>query len=130
MQADLIAEPDDIAIAFGTDEPDAAETIEALALARERGCQTIAFSRCGAEWEFEPPSEDPFVRQELAETLYHVLWELVHVFFEHRGLLEGREAGPGPRHRRVQLPLSVPLRGRDRPRGGDRGRPLECRDEG
>jgi D-sedoheptulose 7-phosphate isomerase len=23
-----------------------------------------------------------------------VLWELVHVFFEHRGLLEGREAGP------------------------------------
>jgi D-sedoheptulose 7-phosphate isomerase len=32
------------------------------------------------------------VRQELVETLYHVLWELVHVFFEHRGLLEGREA--------------------------------------
>ena len=24
------------------------------------------------------------------ETLYHVLWELVHVFFDHRGLLEGR----------------------------------------
>ena len=30
------------------------------------------------------------MRQELAETAYHVLWELVHVFFEHRGLLEGR----------------------------------------
>jgi len=30
------------------------------------------------------------VRQELVETAYHVLWELVHVFFEHRGLLEGR----------------------------------------
>ena len=27
------------------------------------------------------------------ETLYHVLWELVHVFFEHRGLLAGRTAG-------------------------------------
>ena len=40
------------------------------------------------------PSEDPFVAQELVETLYHVLWELVHVFFEHRGLLEGREARP------------------------------------
>jgi len=93
-QAELIAEPHDIAIAFGTDEPDGGETIEALAVAKGRGCQTIAFSRCGAEWEFEPPSEDPFVRQELAETLYHVLWELVHVFFEHRGLLEGREAGP------------------------------------
>ena len=23
-----------------------------------------------------------------------MLWELVHVFFDHRGLLEGREAGP------------------------------------
>ena len=33
-------------------------------------------------------------RQELVETLYHVLWELVHVFFEHRGLLEGRDARP------------------------------------
>jgi D-sedoheptulose 7-phosphate isomerase len=93
-QAELIARPEDIAIAFGTDEPDAAETIEALRLAGQRGCQTIAFSPCGADWEFEPPSEDPFIRQELAETLYHVLWELVHVFFEHRGLLQGREAGP------------------------------------
>ena len=93
-QLDLIAEPDDIVIAFGTDEDGAGETVEALRTARERGCQTIAFSECGAEWEFEPPAEDPFVRQELAETLYHVLWELVHIFFEHRGLLEGREAGP------------------------------------
>jgi D-sedoheptulose 7-phosphate isomerase len=93
-QVDLVAEPNDIAIAFGTDEPDGTEAVEALALAARRGCQTIAFSPCGAEWEFEPPSQDPFVRQELAETLYHVLWELVHVFFEHRGLLEGREAGP------------------------------------
>jgi D-sedoheptulose 7-phosphate isomerase len=31
----------------------------------------------------EPPVDDPFVRQELAETAYHVLWELVHVFLEH-----------------------------------------------
>src|SRR5919197_396596 len=44
----------------------------------------------GTEWDLDPPSDDPFVRQELAETAYHVLWELVHVFFEHRGLLEGR----------------------------------------
>ena len=34
------------------------------------------------------------MRQELAETLYHLLWELVHVFFDHRGLLEGRDARP------------------------------------
>jgi D-sedoheptulose 7-phosphate isomerase len=40
----------------------------------------------------ETPDDDPFVRQELAETVYHVLWELVHVFFEHLG---GSEAGAG-----------------------------------
>ena len=86
---DLALEPDDIAIAFGDD----GEVAAALALARERGCLTIAFAPGGAEWEFPPPAGDPSVRQELVETLYHLLWELVHVFFEHRGLLEGREAG-------------------------------------
>jgi D-sedoheptulose 7-phosphate isomerase len=87
-QVDLVAEPDDIAIAFGED----AELVAAVAGARVRGCLTLAFAPTGAEWEFHPPSDDPFVRQELAETLYHLLWELVHVFFEHRGLLEGRTA--------------------------------------
>jgi D-sedoheptulose 7-phosphate isomerase len=85
----LIVETDDIVIAFG--EPsDGPELGAALASARERGALTIAFAPLGAEWVLEPPSDDPFVRQELAETTYHVLWELVHVFFEHRGLLEGR----------------------------------------
>jgi D-sedoheptulose 7-phosphate isomerase len=85
----LTAESDDIVIAFG--EPaDGPELPTALAAARARGCLTIAFSALGAEWELEPPASDPFVRQELVETAYHVLWELVHVFFEHRGLLEGR----------------------------------------
>jgi D-sedoheptulose 7-phosphate isomerase len=88
-QVDLIAARDDVAMAFGAEE-DGGEAAHALAVARARGCLTIAFCHCGAEWEFPPPSTDPFVRQELIETLYHVLWELVHVFFEHRGLLEGR----------------------------------------
>jgi D-sedoheptulose 7-phosphate isomerase len=88
-QLDLIAEPDDIVIAF---EADAPQTAAAAALARSRGCMTIAFAPSEAEFLFEPPAADPAVRQELVETLYHVLWELVHVFFEHRGLLEGRSA--------------------------------------
>ena len=67
----LLAEPGDILITFG---------------------ETGVVVSCGEEWEFNPPSKDPAVRQELVETLYHVLWELVHVFFDHRGLLEGREA--------------------------------------
>ena len=84
----LTTEPGDIAIAFGSD----ADTAAAVEAARLRGCLTIAFERVGAEWELEPPVADALVRQELAETAYHVLWELVHVFFEHRGLLGA--AGP------------------------------------
>ena len=85
-QVSLLAEPDDIVVAF--------DSTPAMGLARECGCLTLAFAPAGAEWEFEPPAGDPYVRQELAETLYHVLWELVHVFFDHRGLLEGRAARP------------------------------------
>jgi D-sedoheptulose 7-phosphate isomerase len=91
-QLELIARPQDIAIAFLDGEEDPAGAARALARARERGCLTIAFADLGAEWEFEPPGEDDPVRQELVETLYHVLWELVHVFFDHRGLLAGRDA--------------------------------------
>jgi D-sedoheptulose 7-phosphate isomerase len=90
-QMALVAEPDDIAIAFEAEDP---ETARALAVARERGALTVAFAPAGAEWELAPPGADPFVAQELVETAYHVLWELVHVFFEHRGLLEGRAAAP------------------------------------
>jgi D-sedoheptulose 7-phosphate isomerase len=90
-QIALLAQPDDIAIAFGADD-DGGEAASALARARARGCLTIAFSPAGAEYEFEPPSDDPYTRQELVETLYHLLWELVHVFFDHRGLLAGRDA--------------------------------------
>ncbi|MGH2761651.1 MAG: SIS domain-containing protein [Thermoleophilaceae bacterium] len=88
-QAELMCRADDVAIGFDSG------AAGALAVARERGCLTIAYEPLGAEWEFEPPSADPFVRQELAETHYHLLWELCHVFFEHRGLLEGREVRRG-----------------------------------
>ena len=84
-QVTLLAAPDDIVIGF---EADDGATAEALAYATVRGCLTIAFVPAGAEWELEPASSDPFVGQELVETLYHLLWELVHVFFEHPGVLE------------------------------------------
>jgi D-sedoheptulose 7-phosphate isomerase len=80
----LLAEPRDIVIAFG--EPaDGPHLAAAVGEMRRRGCLTIAFSGLGAEWAFEPPTGDPFSRQELVETTYHLLWELVHVFFEHQG---------------------------------------------
>jgi D-sedoheptulose 7-phosphate isomerase len=85
-----LARPDDVAIAYG----EGAAVAAAVRDARAAGCLTVAFTPVGAEWELIPPSADPFVAQELAETAYHVLWELVHVFFEHRGLLRGRAAEP------------------------------------
>ncbi len=85
-QVELLCRPDDIVLAFGGDP----ETARAIRLARERGALTLAFQALGAEQQFIP-DEDADTAQELVETLYHVLWELVHVFFDHRGLLEGRD---------------------------------------
>jgi D-sedoheptulose 7-phosphate isomerase len=93
-QVDSLARSGDIVIAFLGEPDDAGEMARVMALARERDCLTIAFAKLGADWEFEPPGEDSYVSQELIETLYHVLWELVHVFFEHRGLLADRDPRP------------------------------------
>ena len=88
-QLGAVAEADDVVIGFG-----AGEVSGPLGSARELGCMTIGFEPGLGEWDFPPPGDDPAIRQELTETLYHVLWELVHVFFEHRGLLTGRSEGP------------------------------------
>jgi D-sedoheptulose 7-phosphate isomerase len=85
----LKAREQDIVLAFGEadDRPALAAALDA---ARERGSLTVAFAPLGADWVIEPPVLDPFIRQELVETVYHVVWELSHVFFDHRGLLAGR----------------------------------------
>jgi D-sedoheptulose 7-phosphate isomerase len=83
-----LARPEDIVIMFDAEA-------DVIPVAVACGCLTIGFAACPAEWVFSPPSEDPSIRQELVETLYHVLWELVHVFFEHRGLLSGRSERRG-----------------------------------
>jgi D-sedoheptulose 7-phosphate isomerase len=75
--AGLVIEPGDMLMAFGHG------TEEAVAVARARGALVV---------ELAPPFPDPHVRQELAETAYHVLWELVHVFLEHS---ERSSAGAG-----------------------------------
>ncbi len=69
-----------------------ADEAELLVDARRRGLMTIAMTGNGtgveADFVFAVPSDDPVIVQEIQETAYHVLWELVHVFFEHPGLLE------------------------------------------
>jgi D-sedoheptulose 7-phosphate isomerase len=72
-----LAEAGDIVFGFGSG------VAGALGLARERGCLTISFGDAEAEWRLVPEVADPFVAQELVETTYHLVWELVHVFFEH-----------------------------------------------
>src|SRR3954469_7199408 len=88
--AGLLAGPDDVAMAFGQGPGVTA----AVGAAAATGCLTVAFTPVGAAWEFEVPTTDPLVAQEQVETTYHVLWELVHVFFDHRGLLTGRAERP------------------------------------
>jgi D-sedoheptulose 7-phosphate isomerase len=90
----LLAREEDVVLAFGETE-DRVGLAAALDAARMRGSLTVAFAPLGADWVIQPPSLDPFVRQELVETVYHVVWELSHVFFEHRGLLAGRTARRG-----------------------------------
>lgn len=85
-QLRVLAEPGDVLLALATTEAEPARA--ALAAARERGARTLALvGGDGNGWEadhvFAVPSDDPFLVQETHETLYHVLWELVHVFLEH-----------------------------------------------
>jgi D-sedoheptulose 7-phosphate isomerase len=72
--------------------PEADEAVErTLRAARKRGALTFALTGEVGEYSFAPPDEDPFVCQEVFELLYHVLWETVHVYFEHRE--QGHDVG-------------------------------------
>jgi D-sedoheptulose 7-phosphate isomerase len=62
-----------------------------LRAAREQGALTFALTGEVGEYSFAPPDPDPFVVQEVFEVLYHVLWETVHVYFEHRE--QGHDVG-------------------------------------
>jgi D-sedoheptulose 7-phosphate isomerase len=85
-----LARPGDIALLL-VHGGAGAEDRELMADARRRGLLTIAMTgdgeRVEADYWFAVPAGDPAVVQEVQETAYHELWELVHVFFEHPGLL-------------------------------------------
>jgi D-sedoheptulose 7-phosphate isomerase len=92
--------PEDIALGMihGADDPGVRPVAAALKQATALGMLTIGLGTSDtaageADLLFGVPSDDPFLVQEVHETLYHVLWELVHVFFEHKGLLEDRPRG-------------------------------------
>lgn len=101
QQLEVLARPEDIILGMvhGPADPGAGAVAAGLRAAEKEGCLTVWLGAPGlgdeqaGEHRFEVPSDDPIVVQEVHETLYHVLWELVHVYFEHKGLLEDRRAG-------------------------------------
>ena len=90
-QLRVLAEPADIAMAVSRDG--AAPAVRAaLAEARGLGLLTVALTgndggRLVADHLLVVESDDPETVQEIHVTMYHILWELVHVFLERPGLL-------------------------------------------
>jgi D-sedoheptulose 7-phosphate isomerase len=94
-----LARPEDIALGVAADDRSPA-VLRGLETAASRGLLTVAL--VGGTTALDGPlatspavdhivparSDDPRVVKELQVTTYHVLWELVHVFFEQPGLLD------------------------------------------
>jgi D-sedoheptulose 7-phosphate isomerase len=92
-QLRLLGRPQDMAMGFfavgnGRD----ANVLSALAEAKEMGLLTLGLTngsvaQLNLDFCFAVPDDDLMIVQETHETVYHILWELVHIFFEHEGLL-------------------------------------------
>ena len=90
-----LAAPQDIALGISADG-NCATVLAGLATAKGKGLLTIALAGGdGGALKRSPAVDhllvaaatDPRVVKELQVTIYHVLWELVHVFFEQPGVL-------------------------------------------
>jgi D-sedoheptulose 7-phosphate isomerase len=94
-QLRYLAQPADIALGISADG-NCPAVLAGLCAARDLGMLTIGLAGGDggaiAAWPaidhlILAPSSDPRVVKELHVTAYHVLWELVHVFFEQPGVL-------------------------------------------
>ena len=93
-QLKVLARPQDIALGFSQDGNDAS-ILTGLDEAQHMGLLTLGLSggeggqlaQMPVDFHFIVQASDPLVIQETHETLYHILWELVHIFFEHEGML-------------------------------------------
>ncbi|HTZ92122.1 MAG TPA: SIS domain-containing protein [Streptosporangiaceae bacterium] len=94
-QLRYLATPADIALGIAADG-NCASVLAGLLTANELGMLTIALvggdggaiAACPAvDHVLVTRSPDPRIVKELQVTAYHVLWELVHVFFEQPGVL-------------------------------------------
>jgi D-sedoheptulose 7-phosphate isomerase len=94
-QIRFLADPADIALGISVDGH-SASVLAGLQAAAELGLLTIALAggdngplmnSKAVDHLLVAASSDPRVVKELHVTLYHLLWELVHVFFEQPGVL-------------------------------------------
>lgn len=92
-QLGQLAEPGDIAFGISADG-NCPSVLAGLALAREAGLLTVALTgqdggaiaaHSVADHLLIARSADPRVIKEIHVTMYHLLWELVHVFIEQGG---------------------------------------------
>ncbi len=90
-----LAAPQDIALGVSSDGR-CANVLRGLEVGKELGLLTIALTGGGGGEIARSPavdhalvaaSSDPLVVKEIHVTTYHILWELVHVFFEQPGVL-------------------------------------------
>jgi D-sedoheptulose 7-phosphate isomerase len=94
-QLRYLGSPADIALGISPDG-NCDSVLSGLRTARELGMLTIALvggdvrdmASCRVDHVLVTRSPDPRVVKELQVTTYHVIWELVHVFFEQPGVLE------------------------------------------
>ena len=95
-QIRFLADPADIALGISADGT-SASVLAGLETAKQLGLLTIALvggdggriaASAAVDHVLTATSDDPRVVKELHVTTYHILWELVHVFFEQPGVLD------------------------------------------
>lgn len=90
LRLPVLLHANDMVMGFSFPHPDPAVE-KALSLAGASGALTFALTGETADFNFALPDDDPFICQEVFELLYHLLWETVHVYFEHRE--QGHDVG-------------------------------------
>lgn len=93
-QLSVLARSQDIAVGFSLDGH-SPNVLEALEAACQKGLLTLVLTgseggqlaQANSDFCFVVRDNDPLVMQEVHRTLYHILWELVQIFFEHEGML-------------------------------------------
>lgn len=97
----VLGRGDDIAVGLSSDGT-CTDVLVGLEAAHRSGMLTVALvgdpsspigTSSAVDHVITVASDDPAVVKEVHTTAYHVLWELVHVFLEQPGLLEGGTAG-------------------------------------